>query len=161
MTDLLQVSSQGAMPLEKRLFGHSAWCWCFGGGAFLMRLALRLGIWRSVRGAMSPPVTSKGLWSQLVLFGRYWKQKTREAKLFAGLMVFLGSLYTIKWCPGSDSNRHALQRGILNPLRLPISPPGQRGRIIHEQISSGKYYVHFSFGRVWLSAEFLRASARS
>ena len=29
------------------------------------------------------------------------------------------------WCPGSDSNRHTLRRGILSPLRLPISPPGQ------------------------------------
>jgi S-sulfo-L-cysteine synthase (O-acetyl-L-serine-dependent) len=30
-----------------------------------------------------------------------------------------------RWCPGPDSNRHALRRGILSPLRLPISPPGQ------------------------------------
>ncbi|SOY49252.1 exported hypothetical protein [Cupriavidus taiwanensis] len=30
-----------------------------------------------------------------------------------------------RWCPGSDSNRHALRRGILSPLRLPVSPPGQ------------------------------------
>jgi hypothetical protein len=30
-----------------------------------------------------------------------------------------------KWCPGPESNRHALRRGILSPLRLPISPPGQ------------------------------------
>ena len=29
------------------------------------------------------------------------------------------------WCPGSDSNRHTFRRGILSPLRLPISPPGQ------------------------------------
>lgn len=29
------------------------------------------------------------------------------------------------WCPRPDSNRHALRRGILNPLRLPISPLGQ------------------------------------
>ena len=32
------------------------------------------------------------------------------------------------WCPGPDSNRHALRRGILSPLRLPISPPGQMAR---------------------------------
>src|SRR5215475_792084 len=32
------------------------------------------------------------------------------------------------WCPGPESNRHALRRGILSPLRLPISPPGQGGR---------------------------------
>ena len=31
------------------------------------------------------------------------------------------------WCPGPDSNRHALRRGILSPLRLPISPPGLSG----------------------------------
>jgi S-sulfo-L-cysteine synthase (O-acetyl-L-serine-dependent) len=28
------------------------------------------------------------------------------------------------WCPGPESNRHAFRRGILSPLRLPISPPG-------------------------------------
>ncbi len=28
------------------------------------------------------------------------------------------------WCPGPESNRHASRRGILSPLRLPISPPG-------------------------------------
>ena len=32
------------------------------------------------------------------------------------------------WCPGSDSNRHASRRGILSPLRLPVSPPGLTGR---------------------------------
>jgi hypothetical protein len=31
----------------------------------------------------------------------------------------------IYWCPGPESNRHALRRGILSPLRLPVSPPGQ------------------------------------
>ena len=29
------------------------------------------------------------------------------------------------WCPGPESNRHALRRRILSPLRLPIPPPGQ------------------------------------
>src|SRR5690606_36093038 len=29
------------------------------------------------------------------------------------------------WCPRPDSNRHALRRGILSPLRLPIPPLGQ------------------------------------
>src|SRR6185369_7924553 len=29
------------------------------------------------------------------------------------------------WCPGPDSNRHTFRRRILNPLRLPIPPPGQ------------------------------------
>ena len=29
-----------------------------------------------------------------------------------------------RWCPWSESNRHALRRRILNPLRLPISPHG-------------------------------------
>ena len=29
-----------------------------------------------------------------------------------------------RWCPGPESNRHASRRGILSPLRLPISPPG-------------------------------------
>ena len=37
----------------------------------------------------------------------------------------------IRWCPGPESNRHELfTRGILSPLRLPVSPPG------HEDIYS-------------------------
>jgi hypothetical protein len=28
------------------------------------------------------------------------------------------------WCPGPDSNRHGISRGILSPLRLPVPPPG-------------------------------------
>ena len=30
-----------------------------------------------------------------------------------------------RWCPRPDSNRHALRRRILSPLRLPIPPLGQ------------------------------------
>lgn len=33
------------------------------------------------------------------------------------------------WCPRSDSNRHALRRRILNPLRLPFRHSGQRVRV--------------------------------
>ncbi len=36
----------------------------------------------------------------------------------------LDALAFVYWCPGPESNRHALRRGILSPLRLPISPPG-------------------------------------
>ena len=33
-----------------------------------------------------------------------------------------------QWCPRPDLNRHGvLVRGILNPVRLPISPPGHSG----------------------------------
>ncbi len=39
-----------------------------------------------------------------------------------------------RWCPGPESNRHALRRGILSPLRLPISPPG---RVICEDANYG------------------------
>ena len=36
-------------------------------------------------------------------------------------------LLIFEWCPGPDLNRHDLNgRGILSPLCLPISPPGQR-----------------------------------
>ncbi len=45
-------------------------------------------------------------------------------------------LIFIVWCPGSDSNRHASRRGILSPLRLPISPPGQ--------VMKKRHYRHFS-----------------
>ena len=34
-------------------------------------------------------------------------------------------LRPMNWCPGRDSNPHASRRGILSPLRLPISPPGR------------------------------------
>ena len=30
------------------------------------------------------------------------------------------------WCPEPESNWHALRRGILSPVRLPIPPSGQR-----------------------------------
>jgi hypothetical protein len=35
-----------------------------------------------------------------------------------------GSVRPYLWCPGPESNRHSFRRGILSPLRLPISPPG-------------------------------------
>ena len=34
-------------------------------------------------------------------------------------------LHHFMWCPKPDSNRHDRSRGILSPLRLPISPFGQ------------------------------------
>jgi hypothetical protein len=33
--------------------------------------------------------------------------------------------FTINWCPGEDSNLHALRHTDLNRARLPIPPPGQ------------------------------------
>ena len=45
-----------------------------------------------------------------------------------------GSFRPYLWCPGPESNRHALRRGILSPLRLPISPPG---RVIREDANYG------------------------
>src|SRR6266508_2121075 len=34
----------------------------------------------------------------------------------------------MKWCPGEDSNLHGFHHWYLKPARLPIPPPGQRGR---------------------------------
>ena len=34
-------------------------------------------------------------------------------------------------CPGRDSNPHGRSRGILSPLRLPISPPGRGAGVGH------------------------------
>jgi hypothetical protein len=34
------------------------------------------------------------------------------------------------WCPGRDSNPHALRRRILSPLRLPIPPPGHASILV-------------------------------
>ena len=48
------------------------------------------------------------------------------------------AFYQEFWCPGPASNRHALRRGILSPLRLPISPPGQAGRGAVQATVAGK-----------------------
>ena len=40
------------------------------------------------------------------------------------IQAFLPISLFLLWCPGPDSNRHGISRGILSPLRLPISPPG-------------------------------------
>ena len=45
-----------------------------------------------------------------------------------------GSFRPYLWCPGPESNRHALRLGILSPLRLPISPPW---RVICEDANYG------------------------
>ena len=34
-------------------------------------------------------------------------------------------IFTEEWCPGRDLNPQDQSRGILSPLCLPISPPGQ------------------------------------
>ena len=47
------------------------------------------------------------------------KNKKTRYKNTAGFLCAL-------WCPGPESNRHALRRGILSPVRLPIPPPGRR-----------------------------------
>ena len=45
------------------------------------------------------------------------------------------------WCPGPDLNRHDLNgREILSLLCLPISPPGQRGKL-----KGAKDTTHFAF----------------
>jgi aromatic amino acid transport protein AroP len=50
--------------------------------------------------------------------------KSRRAMVAQGETLVFKSLWFRIWCPGPDSNRHALRRGILSPLRLPVSPPG-------------------------------------
>ena len=45
-------------------------------------------------------------------------------------------LLSIRWCPEPDLNRHDRNdRGILSPLCLPISPPGQG-----DEIEGGEAY---------------------
>ena len=39
-----------------------------------------------------------------------------------------GSVGSLGWCAGRDSNPQAFRRGILSPLRLPVSPPARRLR---------------------------------
>ncbi len=57
------------------------------------------------------------------------KEKGRKLVEASGLTVV----------PGPESNRHALRRGILSPLRLPISPPG---RVICEDANYGTVSDH-------------------
>ena len=77
-----------------------------------------------------------------------------------GAAQVFDSLALLYWCPGPESNRHALRRGILSPLRLPISPPGlfdlgraavARGelRIMAENGAPGKPPDE-PFARYWL-----------
>ena len=44
------------------------------------------------------------------------------------------------WCPKPDSNRHDRSRGILSPLRLPISPFGQRF-VFHFKFNISSLYI--------------------
>ena len=47
-------------------------------------------------------------------------------KSSSGILIGENLKIDYRWCPGPESNRHGcLVRGILNPLCLPISPPGQ------------------------------------
>ena len=38
-------------------------------------------------------------------------------------------MFLLRWCPRSDSNRHASRRRILSPLRLPFHHSGTAGRL--------------------------------
>ena len=51
------------------------------------------------------------------------------------------------WCPKPDSNRHDRSRGVLSPLRLPISPFGQRvyfKNVLFCSIKSSSNLIHKS-----------------
>ena len=63
-------------------------------------------------------------------------------------MNFSLKIKDLSWCPGPESNRHALRRGILSPLRLPISPPGPWG-IAREALwnEDVHYTVYKNFAR--------------
>ena len=51
-------------------------------------------------------------------------------------------LQTTIWCPEPDSNWHALRRGILNPVRLPIPPSGlEWAAIMAEGMGSGQRII--------------------
>ena len=49
-------------------------------------------------------------------------------------------LHHFMWCPKPDSNRHDRSRGILSPLRLPISPFGQRF-VFHFKFNIRSLYI--------------------
>ena len=48
----------------------------------------------------------------------------QSADSLAGILEKIRSWHPL-WCPGRESNPHDRSRGILSPLRLPISPPGR------------------------------------
>ena len=57
-------------------------------------------------------------------------------------------LYLTRWCPRPDLNRHGLYiRGILSPLRLPISPLGREKdyMVIQAKIKQGTLFVAHSY----------------
>jgi hypothetical protein len=70
------------------------------------------------------------LWTLMDCYGSYIgagnEVRTRDPDL--GKVVLYQLSYSRigkKWCPGRDLNSHDQKgRGILNPLCLPISPPG-------------------------------------
>ncbi len=52
-------------------------------------------------------------------------KKTMQTSLKDMLIVYELRNDNEEWCPGPESNRHDRNgRGILSPLRLPVSPPG-------------------------------------
>ncbi len=57
-----------------------------------------------------------------------WRREKAKTKNRRAEPCGCFALHDVLWCPESDSNRHALRRGILNPLRLPISPSGRHLR---------------------------------
>ena len=62
--------------------------------------------------------------------------------ILLGLPAFFGLLWTAYWCPEPDSNWHALRRGILNPVRLPIPPSGlEWAAIMAEGTGSGQRII--------------------
>ena len=54
--------------------------------------------------------------------GQTQRQYRRISRIF---QPFAALRRTEKWCPGKDSNLHALRHTDLNRARLPIPPPGQ------------------------------------
>ena len=49
-------------------------------------------------------------------------------------------LHHFVWCPKPESNRHDRSRGVLSPLRLPISPFGQRF-VFHFKFNISSLYI--------------------
>jgi hypothetical protein len=54
-----------------------------------------------------------------------------------GFLLNLRYFVCNEWCLGPESNRHALRRRILSPLRLPISPPRQVLLLQHLPVRPG------------------------
>ena len=63
------------------------------------------------------------------------------------ILIFLIPTLSLLWCPGEDSNLHALRHMHLKHASLPISAPGRMGTI--DQSGLGRYFCWLFCSNFW------------